>query len=254
VKKLLLAGVAALSLLGATEAHAVEYQGNLPKPVQKLPAYPPVACVALDWSIESCGDRQTPLPHPNPLRAFARRAPESITVLYDEPGGDYWEHWRRFKALADSGNDVEIRGSCASGCTVIMIHVPSDRLCFGEGASLQFHIARNGKTGTPDLEFTRDNMVNQYPQDIRAWIIAKGGVEKMNIQQMWKLDASELWDMGYRKCEKNYLPQWNITEAEREKWRMMDEKAEEAWKEWQKSRDPDFKDAAWNKRTWDAPP
>jgi hypothetical protein len=148
MKKLLLTGVAALSVLSVSAAHAIEYQGNLPKPVQKLPAYPPVACVTTDWAFESCEDRQTPLPKPNPLRAFARRTPRLTTVLYDELGGDYWEHWRRFKALADSGDDVEIRGSCVSGCTVVMIHVPSDRLCFGEGASLQFHVAREIKIYT----------------------------------------------------------------------------------------------------------
>jgi hypothetical protein len=43
-------------------------------------------------------------------------------------------------------------------------------------------------------------MVNQYPQDIRKWIMDKGGVEKMNIQQMWTLDAAELWQMGYGRC------------------------------------------------------
>jgi hypothetical protein len=143
-----------------------------------------------------------------------------------------------------------------------MIHIPNDRLCFGEGASLQFHMARDGKTGMPNAEFTRDRMVNQYPQDIRAWIIAKGDVEKMNIQQMWKLDASELWDMGYRRCSpelppvsmlrpnvhvlRKYPPQWNAEEY----WRKRDEKAEEAWKEWQKSREP-FDDTAWIKKCAD---
>jgi hypothetical protein len=266
MKTTLLASIAVLFLATGT-AHAVEYQGNLPKPVQKLPAYPPVVCVATNWALEWCEDRQTPLPRPNPLRALAKHIPaKTKTVLYNEPGGDYWEHWRRFKALADSGDDVEIRGACASGCTLVTVHVPSDRLCFGEGASLQFHVARDAKTGTPSPEFTQDKMVNQYPQDIRAWITAKGGVEKMNIQQMWKLDASELWDMGYRKCEpelpatlrpnadalKNYRPQWKTVEEakeEREQWRKKDEKAEEAWKEWQKSREPNFEDAPWNRRT-----
>jgi hypothetical protein len=265
MKTALLTAIAALFLaMGA--AHAVEYQGNLPKPVQKLPAYPPVVCVAPDWSVELCGDRP-PLPQPNPLRAFARRTPRSTTVLYDEPGGEYWAHWRRFKALADSGDDVEIRGSCASGCTVVMIHVPSDRLCFGEGASLKFHVARDPTNNDkPDMVFTERWMINQYPQDIRAWITAKGGVEKMNIQQMWTLYASELWDMGYRKCEpglpamlrpnadalKNYRPEWKTAEdaeRERERWRKRDEKAEEVWKEWQRSREPNFEDAPWNRRT-----
>jgi hypothetical protein len=33
-------------------------------------------------------------------------------------------------------------------------------------------------------------MLNQYPQDIRLWIRAKGGVEKMTFYAMWKLVAS----------------------------------------------------------------
>jgi hypothetical protein len=57
MKRSLLTGVAALFLATGT-AHAVEYQGNLPKPVQKLPAYPPVVCVAPNWATESCQERQ----------------------------------------------------------------------------------------------------------------------------------------------------------------------------------------------------
>jgi hypothetical protein len=36
-------------------AHA--QQGNLPAPVQKLPPYPPVVCVAPNWATEPCEDR-----------------------------------------------------------------------------------------------------------------------------------------------------------------------------------------------------
>ena len=95
MKKLLITGVAMLSLATGT-AHAIEYQGNLPKPVQKLPAYPPVACVATNWTVEECEDRQTPLPKSNPLRAFARAPSKSKTVLYDEPGGEVTAHWQRW--------------------------------------------------------------------------------------------------------------------------------------------------------------
>src|SRR5262245_49207586 len=35
-------------------------------------------------------------------------------------------------------------------------------------------------------------MVNQYPQDIRRWILTKGGVAKMTIAQMWTLRAELL--------------------------------------------------------------
>jgi hypothetical protein len=66
--------------------------------------------------------------------------------------------------------------------------------------ALKFHVARDPKSGEPNMAFTQRMMVNQYPQDIRKWIMDKGGVEKMNIQQMWTLDAAELWQMGYRRC------------------------------------------------------
>jgi hypothetical protein len=143
-------------------------------------------CLTPDGMEEPCESRHEP-----------RR---TTTVLYEEPGGDYWVHWNRFRVLAESGNAVEIRGPCASSCTLIMVHVPNDRLCFGEIASLKFHVARDPKSGEPNMAFTQRMMVNQYPQDIRKWIMDKGGVEKMNIQQMWTLDAAELWQMGYRRC------------------------------------------------------
>jgi hypothetical protein len=43
-------------------------------------------------------------------------------------------------------------------------------------------------------------MINSYPADIRGWIEARGGVEKMSISEWWTLPAEELWKMGYRKC------------------------------------------------------
>jgi hypothetical protein len=184
------------------------WQGNLPTPVQSLPAYPPVTCVAPDWATEPCEDRQTPLPRSNPLRAFGlqKRTPSKTkTVLYDEHGGVLNEHIYRWRRLAESGDDVEIRGPCMSGCTMIVAIVPADRICFAEHASLQFHSSRDQVSGVPGDDTNRW-MFNQYPQDIREWIKTKGGIEKLTIFAMWKLDAEELWSMGYRKCEPDPPP------------------------------------------------
>jgi hypothetical protein len=172
-------------------------QGNLPTPVQKLPTHPPIACVAPNWENESCDSRQTPLPRPNPLGALALKPPRPKTVLYDEPGGGVQWYIERWRAVDASGNDVEIRGSCASACTLVMAVVPADRICFGDAASLRFHMS--SRFDVPTAE-TAQWMLDQYPQDIRLWIMAKGGVEKMTIEQMWTLAAPELWAMGYRKC------------------------------------------------------
>jgi hypothetical protein len=257
MKKMLLAGIAALSVL-ASAAHA--QQGNLPKPVRPLPPYPPLVCVTPDWKSEPCEGRKSTVQaseHRSEWQCYKdisvrvvfdeATTPPSIqysvtgidastnhfryfptkdelylngrlcaqkttvfqnkhkTVLYNETGGNLQEHLKRWQALASSGDGVEIRGVCPSGCTMIMAYVPSDRLCFGESASLQFHAARNANTGEPSVSVTQW-MINQYPQDIRAWIIAKGGTDKMTILQLWTLSAEELWKMGYRKCEPEASP------------------------------------------------
>src|SRR5262245_42146230 len=168
-------------------------QGILPAPVQKLPPYPPVVCVAPNGATKPCESR-----HP-PAQPAARSPAKTKTVLYNEPGGIIQDHVKRWRALAASGDDVEIRGPCVSACTLIMAFVPSDRICFGEAASLQFHMA-GYVNQEPNIDTARW-MLNQYPQDIRLWIRAKGGVEKMTFYAMWKLAAEELWAMGYRKCE-----------------------------------------------------
>jgi hypothetical protein len=45
-------------------------------------------------------------------------------------------------------------------------------------------------------------MFNAYPQDIRMWLQEKGGVEKMPLESFWVLLPSELWQMGYRRCDR----------------------------------------------------
>jgi hypothetical protein len=71
-----------------------------------------------------------------------------------------------------------------------------DRRCshgIGFGAILSAH------DSSPDPKATQW-VINFYPADIRGWILAKGGIEKMPIKDYWTLPASELWKMGYRKC------------------------------------------------------
>jgi hypothetical protein len=149
---------------------------------------------------------------------------------------------------------------------MIMAYVPKERLCFGDYASLQFHLVRFADTGKMDLASSLW-MLNRYPGNIRDWLMARGGVASMSIQDLWTLEAEELLDMGYRKCEyepaplmtklrittapmpslplpksalQQYRPKWETAEEveirEREHWRKRDEKAEEAYRRWVESR------------------
>jgi hypothetical protein len=54
---------ALVAVLFSGVAHA--QQGNLPKPVGKLPPYPPVVCVTPNWTAEPCADRQPPQANEN---------------------------------------------------------------------------------------------------------------------------------------------------------------------------------------------
>jgi hypothetical protein len=89
-----------------------------------------------------------------------------VTVLYYEKGGSLQDHIDRWRALAASGDNVEIRGRCVSGCTTIMTFVPNERICFGEQGTLELHMARNPKTNEPMRDWT-EVMFNRFPEDIR---------------------------------------------------------------------------------------
>jgi hypothetical protein len=44
-------------------------------------------------------------------------------------------------------------------------------------------------------------MIDRYPADIRGWIVAHGGLERMpSGESYWTLPAKELWEMGYSRC------------------------------------------------------
>ena len=190
MKAAIIAGCVVLSVLGVPRAHA---------DTKEL-----VICLRSDGLEAWC--------KPNGVFVADKptRVPTAVghkTILLDESGGELPAHIERFRELAKSRDEVEIRGSCPSGCTMIVAYVPADRICFGEWANLQFHMAayvrESGKVPAPIV--TRE-MFDRYPQNIRTWLLDQGGVEKMTIETMWILPAHELWAMGYRKCGPGPLP------------------------------------------------
>ena len=162
----------------------------------------PVTCLRPDGTAERCESRQVPLPRPRPEDAPAP-VPVPKTALYYEPGGIIRDQIERWQRIAQSDNDVEIRGECMSACTLIMAYVPNERICFGEYASLQFHAA--GHPGQSDMGITRW-MFSQYPPDIRNWLKDLGAPEKLIVEKYLILNSAALWNMGYRKCEPDPQP------------------------------------------------
>jgi hypothetical protein len=128
-------------------------------------------------------------------------------VLFNEPGGKLAEYWERFLAYRVRKSEVRVVGKCPSACTLVLAAIERSKLCFGKDAKLLFHQAINPppdpETGVATVSpSTTQWMINKYPEDIKKWIVAKGGAEKLpTFNNFWTLDSAELWAMGYRKCD-----------------------------------------------------
>ena len=92
---------------------------------------------------------------------------ETIDV-YDDHGGHVRQYDARWAAAAARGVDVRIVGPCQSACTVLLAHIPYDRICVTPQASFGFHLAhRADATAT---------LWAGYSAGIREWINARGGL------------------------------------------------------------------------------
>jgi hypothetical protein len=123
-----------------------------------------------------------------------------VWTLPADLGGDLHAHIAYFRKLATLSDRVEILHPCYSACTMVVAYIEKDRICFGEQASLNFHQARSYADPSALVGVTKW-MIAEYPRDISQWILRKGGHNSMpSGYKYWTLPASELWEMGYRKC------------------------------------------------------
>jgi hypothetical protein len=144
---------------------------------------------------------------PPGIQSYPTMTPPTVMVLHNN-GGNLSEFVAYWRTVAIAPDVVKIFGPCASGCTMVMAYIPKERLCFGPRGALLFHQARrNAKDWWISSPETSKWMIDKYPANIRHWVMAKGGPEKMLSDSYWKLPAEELWEMGYRKCN-DKVPDW----------------------------------------------
>jgi hypothetical protein len=90
---------------------------------------------------------------------------ETIDVS-DNHGGrvaDYDAHWAE---LGARGVNVRIVGPCQSACTVLLAHIPRDKICVTPAASFGFHLAKTASATA--------TLLNAYSPDIKEWINQHG--------------------------------------------------------------------------------
>ena len=106
------------------------------------------------------------------LLAAATAQAETIDVS-DSHGGLVADYDAKWAALAAKGVSVRVVGPCQSACTVMLAHIPNDRICVTPQASFGFHLAKTAKSTA--------TLWGAYSSDIQAWINQHGGLTSQFI-------------------------------------------------------------------------
>jgi len=111
------------------------------------------------------------------LCVAATSARAEVRIL-SSPGGQVGPFIELFDRVRESGERVVIDGPCLSACTLVLMTVPSDRICVTRRAVLGFHAARSiDRQGRTYAEPDASREVEEaYPAPIRDWIIRRGGL------------------------------------------------------------------------------
>jgi hypothetical protein len=98
--------------------------------------------------------------------------------ILSSPGGQVGPFIELFDKVRQSGERVVIDGPCLSACTLVLMTVPSERICVTRRAVLGFHAARSmDRRGRLYAEPEASKAVHEaYPEPIRNWISRRGGL------------------------------------------------------------------------------
>jgi len=98
--------------------------------------------------------------------------------ILSSPGGQVGPFIELFDKVRESGERVVIDGPCLSACTLVLMTVPSERICVTRRAVLGFHAARSmDGRGRMYAEPEASKAVQEaYPEPIRNWISRRGGL------------------------------------------------------------------------------
>jgi hypothetical protein len=124
-------------------------------------------------------------------------SPSTAVRIYDDNGGQIGNYLAKYKALRVSGERLEIDGTCASVCTMLLGMIPRQRICVTPRAILAFHAAWDPMPEGDQAVNTAGNhyLWSSYPADVRKWISRHGGLRPQIIY----LHGAELQAM-YPTC------------------------------------------------------
>jgi hypothetical protein len=98
--------------------------------------------------------------------------------ILESPGGQVGPFLELFARVRETGERVVIDGPCLSACTLVLMTVPTERICVTRRAVLGFHAARSiDRRGRIYAEPEASRAVEAaYPEPVREWIMRRGGL------------------------------------------------------------------------------
>jgi hypothetical protein len=125
---------------------------------------------------------------PATFERLARRrawivSPALAERINEDSGGLIETYVQRFSRIRDSGERIVVDGQCLSACTLVVAFVPRERICVTPNAVFGFHSAwsYDGQGGTALDRKATQSLWDMYPERIRQWIRANGGLHQQLI-------------------------------------------------------------------------
>jgi hypothetical protein len=104
-------------------------------------------------------------------------APAGAAVrIQEDGGGQIGAYVTKFRALRAACDRIEIDGTCASACTMLLGIIPRNRVCVTPRASFVFHSAWDTAGDRAVAADGNRLLWASYPENVRQWITRHGGL------------------------------------------------------------------------------
>ena len=105
--------------------------------------------------------------------------PANAETIRQNPGGQIVVFALHVAQLRAAEEPVHFDGACDSACT-LFLSLPAEQLCVTSRASFGFHLPYG--VGAQQNAVAADYLISQYPDWVREWIEAHGGLSHTIIR------------------------------------------------------------------------
>jgi hypothetical protein len=100
----------------------------------------------------------------------------AAVIIEEDGGGQIGAYVAKYRALRAAGDRIEIDGTCASACTMLLGLIPRNHICVTPRASFVFHSAWDAAGDRAVAAAGNRILWASYPENVHQWIKRHGGL------------------------------------------------------------------------------